>query len=169
MLMIIPLPWALSWILAAIWHELFHCFALLLCRKHIQGIVIGIKGAEIKTGLLTDMESFICAVAGPLGGFSLLLLSDVFPLLSVCGFMQSAFNLLPVYPLDGGRALRGFAGLITSERIARVLCNSVENLFMAFALILSLLFAFILRMGLVTLLVVACLIVHTKKIKIPCK
>ena len=169
MLLIIPFPWALAWILAVIWHELFHCLALILCRKHIQEIIIGSNGAEIISDSLTDLEVLICALAGPFGGFTLLLLSGLFPQLSVCGFLQSIFNLLPLYPLDGGRALQGFAGLILPDRGTKMLCNTVENLFLVLLFAFAVIWMFILKLGFMPLLLAVCLVVYTKKIKTPCK
>lgn len=169
MLLIIPFPWALAWILAVIWHELFHCFALMLCHKHIQEIIIGGNGAEIKTGSLSDMEVLFCALAGPFGGFTLLLLSGLFPQLTVCGFLQSIFNILPLYPLDGGRALQGFAGLILPDRGAKMLCNVVGNLFLVLLFAFAVIWMFILKLGFMPLLLAVCLVVYTKKIKTPCK
>ena len=45
----------------------------------------------------------ICALAGP-GGSLLLGLAPI-PELAVCGLIQGLFNLIPLMPMDGGRAL----------------------------------------------------------------
>ena len=168
-LLLIPLQWALAWIAAAICHELFHCLALVLCRKDIQEVVIGANGAEIRTGMLSNKESIVCTLAGPVGGFLLLLVLDTFPRLAICGFLQSLFNLIPIYPMDGGRALRGLIDLVLSERTAGMLCNIVEILFLVLIFLLGLFLTVFLKLGLSPVLIAVFFAIHIKKIKRPCK
>ena len=167
--LLVPLPLASAWILAAVWHELCHCLALKLCDKHIHEIVIGHNGAEMKTELLANTESVLCALAGPAGGFSLMLLVDFFPLLSLSGLLQSAFNLLPIYPLDGGRALHGLGNLLLPARFSNLLCDSVAVLLWMMVISLSLYSMVVLKLGILPLLFVIYFVVLTKKRKIPCK
>lgn len=47
-----------------------------------------------------------CAAAGPLGSFLFARAMTFFPEASVCALVQGIYNLLPVYPLDGGRIFR---------------------------------------------------------------
>ena len=91
--------------LAACVHEAFHLLALWLFGDAVEEISVGILGAKIKTGPLLPLQEFFCALSGPLGGFSLLLFARWMPLTALFGLIQSVFNLIPVYPMDGGRAV----------------------------------------------------------------
>lgn len=73
---------------------------------YIQHIRIGLTGAVITMNPITNGRELLCAAAGPLGSFLLIIFSKWMPELALCGLVQGAFNLLPVYPLDGGRIMK---------------------------------------------------------------
>lgn len=111
-LMILPLRWLLALMIAAAVHELFHCIALKVCGIPIHSVTIDFGGAVIETGEIAPGMETICALAGPVGSFSLLLLAQWMPLTALFGAVQGIYNLLPIYPMDGGRALRSLLELI---------------------------------------------------------
>ena len=104
--LLLPLRWVLAWVLAVSVHELGHYFALKLCRVPVFSLAVTASGVRMATGELRGREALLCAIAGPMAGFSLILLSRYLPCTAFCGWLQGMFNLVPVYPLDGGRALR---------------------------------------------------------------
>lgn len=105
-LLLMPLHWVFGWLLAAFVHELGHCCALWLFDIPIYRITLGGMGARIDAAPMQALQHVICSLAGPAAGLLLLLFAKVFPVAAFCALLQSGFNLLPVYPLDGGRALQ---------------------------------------------------------------
>lgn len=105
LLLLVPLRWLLAAVLAAILHECFHILAIRLCGNQILSIHIGLGGTTIETDVSGGTQELLCAMAGPFGSLLLLTLCHRFPELALCAGTQGLFNLLPVYPLDGGRAL----------------------------------------------------------------
>ena len=113
---------------------------------------------------MTYGEECLCALAGPVGGFLLLSMCRIYPELAVWGMFQSIYNLLPVYPLDGGRAVRCIA-LILFPRYADIVCLCIEMV----TIIGIILVCIVLRMGFLSVLI-GCFL--TGKIlygKRPCK
>lgn len=108
--MLLPIRWIFAWIFAVCVHELGHLAMLKLLKLPIHVIEVDTGGARISTDFLAPWQELLCALAGPAAGFLLLIIAPVFPRISVCGMVQSMYNLLPVYPLDGGRCLRCLAG-----------------------------------------------------------
>ena len=118
MLYLMPLQWISAWLLAIIVHETSHLLALRLMNVHISEIKISIFGATIITDAMHPLQEFICALAGPIGALCLLLLRLKYPELAICALFQSIYNLLPLYPLDGGRILYSAFILLFSQSIS---------------------------------------------------
>jgi len=124
LLLTLPLNWLLSALAAAAFHELCHGAAILLLGGRIWGVRIGAGGAVMETEPLSSGKELVCALAGPAGSLLLVLTFRIFPRVAVCALVQGAFNLLPVFPLDGGRALR--AGLCLVLPLGRA--EAVSNI-----------------------------------------
>ena len=102
-------------------HEVSHLLVLALFGCHISAFSLGMNGLCIEYLGNDDFpEKFFSNIAGPLGGFALYFTGE---LLSCCTLPEwfelscrislflSFFNIMPIYPLDGGHA----AGMILSE------------------------------------------------------
>ena len=106
MLFLLPLRWLGAACLAALIHELGHYCAVYLCGGRVQRFVMVTSGAKMQAIGLTTTAEIICLLAGPLTGLIPLLFFRWFPIVAVCGLFQSAYNLLPIFPLDGGKILK---------------------------------------------------------------
>ena len=106
LILTVPLPWITATIFAAFFHESCHIIVILLCKCPVQSVEVGTFRAKIHTSPLSLPQEFICALAGPCGSFFLLLFARWLPRIALCGFVQGLFNLLPLYPMDGGRIFR---------------------------------------------------------------
>ena len=102
-LLLVPLRWAAGAVLAAAIHEMGHLIALWAQDVPVLGIEIGMHGAVIRTAPLEQREELCCALAGPLAGALVCLFRRWLPEAAFCAAIQTLFNLIPVYPLDGGR------------------------------------------------------------------
>ena len=125
-LLILPLEWVAAAVMAGAFHELCHILAVLLLGGRLRSFSFHLGGARLETWDLPWDRALLATLAGPLGGLLLLLLLHEMPRTAICALVQSGFNLLPVYPLDGGRALRLILREIAPER-AGAICSGVEG------------------------------------------
>ncbi len=163
MLFLVPLPWMIAWIVAVVVHEAFHCIALILCGKRIYQICVRLDGARIVAENLNCGQTVLCALAGPAGGLMLISVVGVFPHLAVCGFLQSAYNLLPVFPLDGGRAFHAVMHLLFRGEIAEKLCSGAAILTCMCVLAVGISCAWIWHLGLFPLVLAIVFVLRVRK------
>lgn len=164
----VPISWLFSALCAAVFHELCHVAAIKILGGSILGIRIRIGGAVIESEIPGKREELLCALAGPAGSLLLLALCHVFPKLAICACIQGMFNLLPVYPLDGGRILRCSLELICPEK-AEMVQNRMEILICVFIAIFAAAGTFLLSMGLLPLFAAGTMIIKAISRKRPCK
>ena len=105
LVLVLPLPWLAAGVLAAAWHEICHALAVKAMGGKVLSLRVGLWGMRMETSPLESLPGALCALAGPAGSLALLLLRPWFPQLAAWGLLQGVFNLLPIFPLDGGRAL----------------------------------------------------------------
>ena len=106
-------------------HELAHAAVLLLLGGRIESVRLSFAQVELRTGLLSDRTELWSTAAGP--GINLLcgwLFRRWMPAFAAVSLLLALFNLLPVWPLDGGRLLRtllrmrwGAAGVNASQTL----------------------------------------------------
>lgn len=167
--LLLPLKWVCAWIFAIIFHELCHFLALRIRHNEVTGIFISAKGVRMYTQNLSTIDEAICAYAGPFGALLLLLFARQMPRVAICVVVQSAFNLLPVYPLDGGRGLNCILTKMFGEERGKLILSVIEHLTIVLFLVLAIYAYFCLGLGLLPALIVIVMMIRSRKINIPCK
>lgn len=114
-----------AFLAAAAAHEAGHVMAIYLVGGRVTGIRLGVCDAKIETRGLGYRQEIFCALAGP--GMSVLVclaLRKAYATCAAISLILGLFNAMPVYPLDGGRALR--AGLCLVLPLGRA--EAVSNI-----------------------------------------
>lgn len=165
---ILPLWFLVSMLLAGMVHEVFHYIALKLSDVTVYQIRIGSLGASMDTEDMTPIKELICAMAGPLGSLMLVLLFRWIPGIAFCGLIQGCFNMLPIYPMDGGRIVKSLLDMLKIQHIERILLV-IEITVGAVIFGLGIWGTFVIKMGLGPLILGAAVVLRIISRKSPCK
>lgn len=169
MLLLIPLKWCFAFLLAGLFHEFCHFFAVRLCGGTVSAIHAGNYGTTMEARELSPYRALLCTLAGPLGALLLLPLARIFPRLALCAAVQSCINLLPLSGLDGGHALKYIFLLALPRKTAEKLYCKLQKCFLWLFLALGIYSSFILKLGPLSLTIYVALILKTVNGKTPCK
>lgn len=134
-------------------HELGHAFVALRSNIPVRSITLFIFGgvAQIGAEPLTPKAEFLIAIAGPAVSLALALLFTVLqpalaafePLLGVVKYLAyinlalAVFNLIPGFPLDGGRVFRSIVWAATKDMTRATLIAANAGRFFGFLFIFS--------------------------------
>ena len=160
---VFPLKFVIAWVMASITHELFHIFAICFMNIRIMRITLDGTGAIVETETMLPGQELICALAGPLGGMTLLLFARTIPETAMCALVQSIFNLLPYYPLDGGRALHCLATFLLGEHCANCITAYINIIIIVLLLAVSVFLQLQYHLGVVPLFVTLLLFLRNIK------
>jgi len=129
-------------------HEFGHLFAGLIlkmkptrCEILPWGLSISFElmpedfNKKIIKGNMLELKKIFVALAGPLTNF-LIILYFIFEnanisskeMIIYSNLLIALFNLLPIYPLDGGRILKSFIHILLGGKSAKVIINKVSNI-----------------------------------------
>lgn len=165
LILLIPNQWVWAWILAAAIHEGYHILALSLLHVRIVKLKIGILGAKIETEPMHKNKELFVALAGPIGALLTLLLWKFLPRVGLCAIIQTAYNLLPIYPLDGGRAVRCMLSTWFKNEYLCFIEKGILTIFIIGCLFISLYW----KLGILPVVLALCLWKKYTNANIPCK
>lgn len=142
-------------------HEAAHLLLLRLAGAPVQRVSFSLCGACIHTAPLKRRWEIAVSAAGPATNFLLFLLLRRIPIASLVNLCLFAYNLLPFYPLDGGRILRAVLHTLLPDTAAELLERIVAGLCLLLLSALACYLTCALHAGLWPVLLCALLIVRT--------
>ncbi len=138
---------------SVLFHELGHSVVAIRYKIPVVSITLFVFGGLARIGreAKTAVQEFNIAVAGPLasyllaGAFYLLaiafpegsLLAAVAKWLAFINFVLATFNLIPGFPLDGGRILRAIVWKLTGSFTRATKVAAVGGQFIAYMMIVA--------------------------------
>lgn len=125
LLLFLPLRWLLAAVLAGSFHEFCHYLAIRAVGGKVEAVAIRLMGASITTPPLEARQELVCSLAGPVGSLVLVPFARFLPMTALCALVQCTFNLLPIYPMDGGRALRCIMEICRPRVDASAICSKI--------------------------------------------
>lgn len=118
-------------------HELAHVITALILKVDVIDITllpIGVNAKYIEK--ISEIKELIISLAGPLASFlfTMLLKNKTFKSINLC---IGVFNLIPIYPMDGGRILKCFFKIFLGEKIGKIISDNLSKFFLIALLVVS--------------------------------
>ena len=151
----------INFILFAIIHEMGHLLIGILIGKKIEkirvmplGVSITFKilvedyNKKIIKGNINNIKNLLVAIAGPFVNFAIAIILYNLSSLNILNFKHTEiiiyinlligfFNLIPIYPLDGGRIVKEILCITSGKRTALKLTNIISNVTIILLTVLS--------------------------------
>lgn len=147
--------------LSAALHEAGHLLCLHALGVRVRSLRLSCCGAVLSIAPLPYGKELVAAASGPCVNLALFFLClRPYPLTALVNLCLFAYNMLPLYPLDGGRILRAALHLLLSDAAAVQAERWVSRLCIAALGAVAAYASCVLRLGLWPVLVFALLLVR---------
>lgn len=166
---LIPIQWVGAWLLSSFAHELGHLLVIIHYKITPWELRFGASGPRIRAAFRYQSEQVFCAAAGPLANLFILLFARWIPRIAVCAMIQAVCNLLPAYPLDGGRIFAGLINMMFKENIGQKIIQFIGNLCVVFIGIVVIYFSIRYTLGYLPLIGYLLFTASRLRIKLSCK
>lgn len=146
-------------------HELGHILAGIFLKLKPEKIDIMPFGLSVQFKLFPDdynnkvlksnqlqIKKIIIAMAGPITNFVLIIAAyfmklsiEVKSIIIYSNMIIALFNLLPIYPLDGGRILKGILNIMYGRKRTEKIMNKVSNILIVFITMICAFLVYVLK------------------------
>lgn len=136
--LLLPIPTVIALFISILVHELAHAYVADRLGWHVSGINIDLfSGSAAVDTNIHEKDSIPVVAAGPVSNLILACLSlilavvvpnDFLVTMIVVNVLLFLFNILPIYPMDGGRILRDSLYLKLKDRRKSVRISAVVSL-----------------------------------------
>ena len=95
---------------------------------------------KVEKSNILSVKKILIALAGPLANIFIVIFGFIFNIdinIIYANFLISIFNLIPIYPLDGGRILKNILKILVGNRKSNKLTNTVSNITIIFLTMVS--------------------------------
>lgn len=133
--------------LFSIIHEIGHIIVGLILKMKLEKIEImpfGITASFYSDFKESKIKEIFVALAGPIVSLAMAILGGNFDITYIANeeFVYSnilicIFNLIPIYPLDGGRIIKGILYIILGSEKSEILMNKISNITIIILTIIS--------------------------------